>query len=73
MGRGIFSLVQRGEVGPSWDTAERCTLEPEPWYSGPKFTAPPEEVIPEEEEEATRPRLLPPLPGWDHRCELRKP
>ena len=57
------SVAQRGEEGPFWDTAERCMLEPEPWSSGPKSTAPLGEVIPEEEEEATRPRLLPPPPG----------
>lgn len=34
------SVAQRGEVGPFWDTAECCTLEPEPWSSGPKSTAP---------------------------------
>lgn len=72
MGRGIFSLVQRREVGPFWDTAECCMLEPEPWCSGPKFTALPGEVI-LEEEEATWPRLLLPPSGWDHRCELGKP
>lgn len=67
------SVAQRGEVGPFWDTAECCMLEPEPWSSSPKSTAPLGEVIPEEEEEATQLRLLPPPPGWDHHCELRKP
>lgn len=65
------SVAQRGEVGPFWDTAERRMLEPEPWSSGPRSTALLGEVAPEEEE-AARPRLLPP-PGWDHHCELGKP